>query len=534
MQPRADELIWKPTRPFWALAAIVDLILLLFLAKVGWVALAVGLMFVGVGFVLRVEWLLAFLLLGIPCLAFLPLEEDAFTRLLLVFRGLYIAGWWVALGRPMALLSAGRDSRVAVAYRAATRALADPVTIATLALAVWMAIGLSWTQAPRYGESKTIAVFFGNLFILLAPFVLWPLWRDPRTLDRFLRAALLLGLIFAGFGVAASLGLAEQLSFGALVRVQIITKERLAWLGVSQIWTARMLAVWIVLILWSAERKLIRPLVAAAAIALALLLIARTGSRGPLAALIISPFALLFLPRRRESEVLPASVAAGAGDGFLEPTGASRSRSDARGQSRRGFGRLALRWLPAILAVITIVVIALPNEDRTAFVSGLMRGPIGMALSAGGVGEGVSEAVNVRVTQDPSTIYRKHLARRAFGVLEDALPWGAGTGSFPALLFMRDLRLYPHNILAELLLENGWLGLSIFIVFALLVWRSAWRLARRSAAARWLFVLFAMAAANAQVSGDIGTNEWIWLWAGMIAGIELATRPRPISVLSSG
>jgi hypothetical protein len=231
-------------------------------------------------------------------------------------------------------------------------------------------------------------------------------------------------------------------------------------------------------------------------------LIARTGSRGPLAALLVCPAALWFVPRRREPEAVP------------DPGGE---------ESVRSFARFARRAVPAVIGVMVIAVLALPKDDREAVVAGLMRGPIGVALEAGGLGD-LTSSISVSVAQDPSTVYRRHLAQRSLATLSEALPWGAGTGSFPALLFMRDARLYPHNILAELLIENGWPGLALFVLFVLLVWRSAWRLSRRSHAGRWLFVLFAMALSNAQVSGDTGTNEWIWLWAGMIAGLEMATR----------
>lgn len=516
MSARAETIEWEPRRGFWLLVLLADLIFLCFLAKITWIALALGLGLIAVGFVLRVEWLLAFLLLGMPFLAPLPLEEGAFTGVLLLLRGLFVAGWWVALGKrrgpsPDGFRDPSLDAdRARLGVRSLGRVLRDPTTLVVLLLALLLWIGLAWSEAPRYGASKTVSIFLGNLFFFLAPFLLWFCWAEPRRLDRFLGAAVLLGGLFAAFGIASALGLAEQLSFGALVRVQIVSKERLAWLGVSQIWTARMLAVWLVLVLWSAQRGNVRPVIAAILVAVALVLMARTGSRGPLAALLLSPGALLLLPRRIRSVSFPQ----GAG---LTP---------ASGRARGGLGRMLRVAVPVTILVVLLIVLLLPAEERSPLVAGLMRGPVGAALSSGDIGEGISEAVGVRLAQDPSTIYRVHMARRSLPVLVDALPWGAGTGGFPTLLFMRDFRLYPHNIFAELLIENGVPGFLLFVIFLCLVWRSAWRLSRRRTAGRWLAVLFAMALLNAQVSGDVGTNEWIWFWAGMIGGMTATTRER--------
>ncbi|MBD3235487.1 MAG: hypothetical protein GF330_02145 [Candidatus Eisenbacteria bacterium] len=483
---------WLPGRAFWLGALVADLILLFFLSQVHWLALALALLAVATGFLLHVEWLLAFLLLGMPFLAPLPLDENAFTLILVLLRALFVAGWWVALRREAGAVALGFGARRVSAAACLRRLLRDPITITVLLLALWVWIGLGWSPAPRYGNSKTTALFLGNLFLFAAPFLLWMRWTSPLALDRFLRAAIVLGTIFAAFGIASAAGFAEQLSFGALVRVQLITRERLAWLGVSQIWTARMLAVWLVLVLWGAQRRLVRPALAVLLVLVALFLIARTGSRGPLAALLLAPVSLLLLPRAR----------------LRRPPGRWR--------------RLLPVAVPSAILAAFLIVTLLPEQQRTALVAGLLRGPIGMALSASDLGEGATEALGVRLAQDPSTAHRMHLARRSLATLPGALPWGAGTGAFPMLLFLRDFRLYPHNIFAELLIENGWPGLLLFLALVLWVWRACWQLARRTPIGRWLFLLFAMALLNAQVSGDLGTNEWIWLWAGLAGGMRAA------------
>jgi len=106
------------------------------------------------------------------------------------------------------------------------------------------------------------------------------------------------------------------------------------------------------------------------------------------------------------------------------------------------------------------------------------------------------------------------VVREAFGELT-AL--GIGTGGFSHMLQMGDVRAYPHNIFAEVLIENGIPG--IVALFGLLGFAVVRGVGGRGDP-RTLFALLAFLFAlwNAQLSGDIIGNEWIWLFAGVLAG----------------
>ena len=140
------------------------------------------------------------------------------------------------------------------------------------------------------------------------------------------------------------------------------------------------------------------------------------------------------------------------------------------------------------------------------------------------MGEGVSRTVSERFLQDPSSVFRTQLARSSLDALLLALPWGTGTGGFSTAVFLRDFRIYPHNLEVEVLFENGLPGLLLLLLFLLLTWKCAIRLSRQVSEGRWLWVLFVMALLNAQVSGDLPLNEGIWFWGGMIVALSLATR----------
>lgn len=116
---------------------------------------------------------------------------------------------------------------------------------------------------------------------------------------------------------------------------------------------------------------------------------------------------------------------------------------------------------------------------------------------------------------------------------------GVGAGGFSALLGVPDRRWYPHNLIAEVVLENGLLGLTLLgglVVAAGAAWRrwgrflsgvaasaidgarsaaldrSAEEPVRRGAGALFLFAILC-----AQFSGDIWVNEWVWAFAGVLA-----------------
>jgi O-antigen ligase len=118
---------------------------------------------------------------------------------------------------------------------------------------------------------------------------------------------------------------------------------------------------------------------------------------------------------------------------------------------------------------------------------------------------------------DVSGATRMKFVEVAGSALSSALGWGLGTGGFSDLLSKGDYRFYPHNLFAEVGIENGLPGLLALFGFL------GSGMARALRAARDPYVLaaflgFLYAFLNAQFSGDLMANEWIWLFAGLIAG----------------
>jgi len=500
-------------RSFWICVLLCDALILLFLPKVTLLAAACAAVALLYALRHRPEWPLAFLLLGWPLLGTTrlgPAGEFAYlygTRILLL-AGLLWA-WRARPGGARGAAPAGGAGAANDGDRAArARGLLGILVsrpqswiAAGLCLVLWA--GLAVSPAPYYGSMKLKSFLLAAIVAYAAGAGLGALWaRDRRQIDRFLRAALVLGGCVVLAGVLVMAGVEIPLLRGEIGPQSGPRALRMGWLGTNLIWLARVLALWIVLLFWAMRRRLVHPVWVLVGTAVGLMLMLRTGSRGPLIALMAGPAALLFLPDRA------AEIAGG--------TASAATAAVRRTSSRLGFSRRLLGWGLAALLAAAILILLLPAETQSALLAAVARGPVGELLRGAGWGQ---EVLGASVGQrDPSSNFRLYLAERSLALLRAGLPWGHGTGAFPAVLFGRDMRLYPHNLFAELLFENGLPGFLLLMLFILLTYRAARRLARRWEDARWLWLLFVMALLNAQVSGDLPANEWIWLWGGVLAG----------------
>ncbi|MFX4153515.1 O-antigen ligase family protein [Aliarcobacter butzleri] len=84
-------------------------------------------------------------------------------------------------------------------------------------------------------------------------------------------------------------------------------------------------------------------------------------------------------------------------------------------------------------------------------------------------------------------------------------PWGTGFASFGLLFLGEDVRFYPHNIFLEILVELGIGGLIIFILFIYNGFKSY-------SSKNIFFYLFFIAFINAQFSGDLTSNSYMFIY----------------------
>ena len=101
---------------------------------------------------------------------------------------------------------------------------------------------------------------------------------------------------------------------------------------------------------------------------------------------------------------------------------------------------------------------------------------------------------------------------------------GHGTGSWPLLTGRPDQTSYPHNLFLELLVENGIVGLILFLVVVGVALRPvSFERLRRDPQALCAFMVFISALSNAMTSVDLPGNRSVFLMLGVLA--LFAVRP---------
>jgi O-antigen ligase len=95
---------------------------------------------------------------------------------------------------------------------------------------------------------------------------------------------------------------------------------------------------------------------------------------------------------------------------------------------------------------------------------------------------------------------------------------GYGIGAWPIINSAVDVRGYPHNIILEIMVELGLVGLIIFVSLLIIALKyfGPWRTIRDDPLKILIFVIFINALANAMVSGDIPDNRFLFFTLGMM------------------
>jgi hypothetical protein len=456
-----------PARLFWIPILVLDALLLALLPWAAGVALALAASAALVWMVRRAPVSLALAAAGMPLLfpVGLALGDDRTTFVALTLFVL-LPGMALGWGRLW-------DSRGGPSLRPV---LHDPVSWLVAALGAWLVFGLAWTPGPWYGAFKTQMYLGVNLLLYAGAAVYLGRGREengapgaehgrgsiPAAAPRFLRAL---------FWLQVAIALTALWNWFA--QYYVFRDDRLRTLGMNPIWTARHAGLGIVVVLGLHAMGRLRLVVSVPALALLGWVLLRTGSRGPLVAMALT-----------------------LGYWALTAT-----------RARRSPGLTRALWVGAGMAVFGAAVMV----QRTA---GLFA-----------AGRRVSNFVRTR------------LLEVSFDALSGVSLCGLGTGGFPSLFRLPDDRYYPHSIFLEVLLESGLIGLLLFLGFLAVVfarwrrWRRYLRARPDSPAAsesmalhRTVGAIFLFALANAQFSGDIWVNEWVWVAAGMI----VAWAPRDV------
>jgi O-antigen ligase len=123
-----------------------------------------------------------------------------------------------------------------------------------------------------------------------------------------------------------------------------------------------------------------------------------------------------------------------------------------------------------------------------------------------------------------SEAIRGNLYAEASGVWLQAPVVGHGAGGWTSATGRPDEVRYPHNIVAELLVEGGMVGLMLFVALVATALRGvSFERLRRDPQAVCAVMLFANGLLNAMLSADLPGNRAMFLAIGLLA--LLAVRP---------
>jgi O-antigen ligase len=137
----------------------------------------------------------------------------------------------------------------------------------------------------------------------------------------------------------------------------------------------------------------------------------------------------------------------------------------------------------------------------------------------------ITSRMQTPVTEEWSAAFRLLAWYKAYGFFMQSPLLGIGTGSFKLNLPFVPF-LYPHNLILEMACENGVLGLLIIILFlsaTVFLGLSTIRKAhvyKEKQLAIVLLVAFTYTVWNAMFSGDISSNESVWLFSGLICALN--------------
>jgi O-antigen ligase len=120
--------------------------------------------------------------------------------------------------------------------------------------------------------------------------------------------------------------------------------------------------------------------------------------------------------------------------------------------------------------------------------------------------------------------------RLAWETFEDHPVFGIGSGGWGMVWKKQDYRDFPHNIFLEILCEQGLVGGLLFSLFFFGTIRLVWKVMRHplntprgKILAIWAIGILTFAGLDAQLSGDLQTNDYIWMAAAIICVLARIT-----------
>lgn len=339
------------------------------------------------------------------------------------------------------------------------RMVAEPIVLWALGLGAILWLGSTWTPSPYYAHQKLVSYLITNLLLLVGGYLVAARYDAGAAADSRAPGASTVSRADARFDafLVAVIVFALLIALGGFINLQVRFYRfatRLNTLGINSIWLGRTMGLALFALLALRGTRRVRTWTVILVAAPLIAITVLAGARGPTLGIV----AVLLLWTL---------------------------------YFKRTLGSRKLLWILGIAVASILFLLVMPEALRDRFTK--------------------------PITREASGLERLGLVALVRDALSRVVGLGVGTGGFSQLMRLGDVRAYPHNIIAEVGIENGLPGLAALVGLCGTTYLRGWR-ARTDSRTLAALIGFLFALWNAQFSGDLMANEWVWLYAGLIAG----------------
>lgn len=338
------------------------------------------------------------------------------------------------------------------------------LTLIYVCIAAYALLSLLWSPSIVYADDKVIRMLSLVMWSLIGSS--WIIAYDPQRVTRFIYA---LGLFSFWFAYE---GLKTYLTSDGSGFINVMGGT---YLGAGQIMGLGAI-VFLSFILFHPSSMLYR-LLSLIGLAICMFQLFVGGGRGPLLAVLAAMLVPLLYGIQLKQ----------------------------KGLQMKKYVVLVLALL-MVVAAITVVWSASPNPPQTLQrMTDLLPGKEDMGASA---------EVRVSNIEESSTYWNLHPLR------------GSGIGAWPILSKMDDYREYPHNLVLEVAVELGSVGILLLLILFSIVVRYVWLLRHIPHMERWMVLIMLTVAMmfNVTVSGDLPDNRALFAIMGLLPVIVVVQR----------
>lgn len=325
---------------------------------------------------------------------------------------------------------------------------------------VFVVLSMSWSQSVVYASEKSIKIFSLVAWSFLAPLLI--IGPSPRRMERFKSALLLLAFWMAFEGL--------------LLLLESGSRGFLHVMGSNYIGLGRILGIGVMVILAKLqikEKNLKNYAVHFCLLLFFLFIMLAAGGRGALLALLLGWLLALLLNANLKYYFISLCMP-----------------------------KKTIIKIIVLAAVLMTVAVNFSKISTSFHTISRMR----VLFSS----EGFGSSGNARVKY----------WENAFALWRDKPFVGYGIGSWPLLNSADDHRSYPHNIILEIMVETGILGLTLFILLIYFVFKPTLKTALKIKKNESFFlqILLLVSLLNAMISGDIPDNRFLFTAIGLCGG----------------